>query len=140
MKIQMKILLFVVCLNLAFWLVRTLTLPGASDVQAQLAVDADEYEAHFNATDLAGRWTGPTIITGIPVIGDIFSGLFFVLQNILYLVDGFPQFLDHINYTYINDAGGQIAFIAMSTAFRAVFAILMTVMVIEFISGRYFTT
>lgn len=140
MKVQMAILGFMVCLNLSVWLANTTSLPSSTYMMADMPVNASEYEAHFNATEIADRWTGPTIITGIPIIGDIFSGLYFALQNIIYLIDGFPQFLQWIGYTYTFDAGGQVAWVAIQTVYRAIFAIMVSLAVIEFISGRYFTT
>lgn len=86
MKIQFKILLFIACLNLAFGLVVGLALPGTewvlSDSDSPLAdqANATVYEAHFNATDISSRW-GENIISGIPIIGDIFSGFNFLCMH-----------------------------------------------------------
>lgn len=137
MKTQFQILLFIVCLNLATGMAIALALPGTGYVQASSPSNASEYEEHFNATDLADRWGSDRL--GIPVIGDIFSGFFLLFQNIQYLLDGFPMFLTWISDTYIIDATARTSFAIIANVLRAVYAILMSILVIEFISGRYFT-
>ena len=138
MKTQFKILLFIVCLNLASGLVVALALPGTEYVQGQNPSNTSEYESHFNATETAEQW-GATPYSGIPVIGDIFSGFSFLFTNIRYLIDGFPMFLTWIGDTFIIDASAQIAFAVICNVLRAIFALLMSIFVIEFISGRYAT-
>ena len=139
MRIQFQILLFFVCLNLATGMVIALELPGTEYVQpAKPEMSAEDYEAHFNATETAEGW-GATPILGIPVIGDIFSGFQFLFNNIRYLIDGFPMFLAWVSDTYIIDAGAQTAFGYITNALRAIYAILMSIFVMEFISGRVVT-
>lgn len=138
MKIQMIILMFFVCLNLASGLAIALALPGTEYVQATTPDETTEYESHFNATEIVDKW-GATPFSGIPVIGDIFSGLNFLWNGIQYLIDGFPMFLTWISDTYIIEAQAKTAFAIFANALRAIFAILMTVFAIEFISGRKLT-
>lgn len=146
MKTQWKILLFIVCLNLSIGLLYA-TQDGESVFhvggteyvgQTQAPTNSSEYESHFNATDTVGGWQS-NIIVGIPIIGDIFSGLNFLWTNIKYLVDGFPMLLTFIKDAYITDYPAQLAFDVIANALRALFAIMMTLFAIEFISGRIAT-
>lgn len=137
MKVQWEILLFLFCLNLAFGLAIQLNVPGTLYVRAAYAgyTNATEYEEHFNATAIADNWkSGP--FSGIPMIGDIFAGVFFLWQNIQYLVDGFPAMLNYIDMTFITNADGHAAFFIITNALRAVYALMMVMFIIEFISGR----
>lgn len=138
MRVQFQILAFIVCLNLAVGLSIALGLPGTGYVQATAPSNATEYEEHFNATEIAQGW-GATPYSGIPVIGDIFSGFQFLWRNLQYLIDGFPMLLTWISDTYIIDAGAQTAFNIIANALRAVYALLITIFVIEFITGRVMT-
>ena len=126
-------------MNLAIGLCITLSFPGveyASGVNP--GTSAEEYEQHFNATETAQGWSA-TPFSGIPVIGDIFGGFNFLWQNIGYLIDGFPVLLTYISDSYITDPSGQIAFAIIANVLRAVYALLITLFLIEFISGRIFT-
>jgi len=135
-KAQFKVLIFIACLNLSVGLVIGLGLPGTEYMQpAQPAMSAEDYEEHFNATDIVGGWD-TNIITGIPIIGDIFSGLQFLWRNFQYLIDGFPMFLTWISDTYILDAETQTALNYIIWVLRGIYAIMMGVFVIELISGR----
>jgi len=138
MKIQFQILLFIACLNLATGMIIALALPGTEYVQASNPSNSSEYEEHFNATDIAEDW-GSTPFSGIPVIGDIFSGLQFLFRNFRYLIDGFPMLLTWMSDTYIIDASAKTAFFIITNVMRGIYAILMSIFVIEFISGRYMT-
>lgn len=137
MRLQFQILLFIVCLNLATGMVIALGLPGTDYVQATSPSNVSEYEGHFNATEIAEGWGASDI--GIPVVGDIFSGFQFLFLNIQYLIDGFPLFLTWISDTYIIDATAKTSFAVITNVLRAIYAILMSMLLIEFISGRYFT-
>jgi len=138
MRLQFQILLYIVCLNLTTGMVIALGLPGTEYVQAQNPSNATQYEEHFNATDLAQRWRSQGD-WGIPIVGDIFSAFELLIRNIQYLLDGFPMFLQWISDTYIADANARTSFFIISNVLRAIFAILMSMLLIEFISGRYFT-
>jgi hypothetical protein len=73
------------------------------------------------------------------VIGDIFSGFNFLYQNLGYLIDGFPMVLGWIKDNYITSPDGILAFDLIALALRAVYALLISFFLIEFISGRVFT-
>lgn len=138
MKIQFKILMFMLCLNLSVGLAIQLGVAGTEYFQPTNPSNASEYEEHFNATAIADRWEA-TPFSGIPIVGDIFSGFQFLFQNIQYLLDGFPMFLQWVSDTYLTDATARLNFSYITNTLRAIFAVLMSIMVIEFISGRYLT-
>jgi hypothetical protein len=135
MKTQYELLLGLFVINLSIGIVMGLALPGTAYVAGGSPVNATEYEAHFNSSAIAKGWSG-TPFLGIPIIGDIFSGFAFLYQNIQYLIDGLPKLLDFISTSYITDASGQLAFTVISNAIRAVYALLICIFLIEFISGR----
>lgn len=136
MRVQWEILLFLFCLNLAFGVIIMLNAPGTLYVKAAYeGVTPEEYEAHFNSTAIASSWSG-TPFSGIPMIGDIFAGFNFLWQNIKYLIDGFPAMLNYIDATFITSADGHLAFAIVTNAVRAVYALLTSIFLIEFISGR----
>jgi hypothetical protein len=144
MKVQYEILLFIFILNLVVGLIIVLQFPGTGYVSAAgTGVNASEYEAHFNSTDITGDASNPgwgaTPFSGIPVIGDIFGGWNFLIQDIGYLIDGFPTLLTYIRNTYITDADGLFAFDVIANLLRCVYALLISLFLIEFISGRVFS-
>jgi len=137
-KLQFAILFFLVCLNLSVGLVLTLGLAGTEYVMAEAPNNQSGYSGHFNATEVADRW-GSTPVSGIPVIGDIFSAFSFLFQNLQYLIDGFPQFMNWVGDTYLTDPSARLAFSYIANALRALYAVLMAVFAIEYVGGRYFT-
>lgn len=141
MRVQWELLLGLIIINLAVGIVMGLSLPGTAYVVPSGptgGLNATEYEQHFNSTETVRSWTW-TPFSGIPIIGDIFGGLGFLYQNIQYIIDGLPKFLLWIENSYITDASGRLAFEVIANAIRALYAILITMFVIEFISGRIFT-
>jgi len=138
-KTQFKILLFMVCVNLGIGLVFAFNVAGTEYVGSSTSpTNASQYESHFNATNIAESW-GATPFSGIPVIGDIFAGFQFFFSNIQFLIDGFPMFLTWIGDTFVADATAQAGFSILAMVLRAIEAILISVLLIEFISGRYLT-
>jgi len=138
-KVQWEILLFLFILNLVVGLVVVLNVPGSVYANpASAGVNATEYEGHFNATDVAESWSA-TPFSGIPVIGDIFGGFNFMFTAIGYLIDGFPVLLTWIKDSYITDYAAQVTFDVIANVLRAVYALLTTIFIIEFISGRVFS-
>jgi hypothetical protein len=137
-KTQFTVLLFLACLNLSMGMIIALNVPGTEWVQATNPSNASDYEGHFNATEIAEGW-GSTPFSGIPIVGDIFSGFSFLFRNIRYLIDGFPMLLTWISDSYIIDASAKTAFAIITNVLRAIYAILMSVFFIEYISGRYLT-
>ena len=138
MKIQWEILLFLFCLNLAFGLVLNLSMAGTNYFSPTEPMDPEDAESHFNATDIAGKW-GSTPFSGVPLVGDIFSGFQFFVQNLQFLIDGFPMLLTWMADAYIVDAGAAVAFNFIAWVLRAIYALLISTFFIEFISGRVFT-
>ena len=136
MRVQWQLLMGIFVINLAVGVVMGLALPGTGYVAAGPAVNATEYEEHFNGTAIATGWTS-TPFSGIPIIGDIFSGLGFLWQNIQYIVDGLPMFLNWIKDSYITDTAAKTAFDVITGVIRAIYALLIAIFAIEFISGRY---
>jgi len=132
-------LLFVFILNLVVGLVIVLGFPGTEYVNPSgTGANATEYEQHFNSTQISTGWSA-TPFSGIPMIGDIFAGFNFLIQDIGYLIDGFPTLLTFIRNTYITYPSGQLTFDIIANALRAVYALLISLFLIEFISGRVFT-
>lgn len=128
--------MFLFCANLAVGLVITLGFPGTEYVTPYgTGVNATEYEQHFNSTSITTGWSA-TPFSGIPMIGDIFAGFNFMVQNLGYLIDGVPTLLTHIRNTYITDADGQFAFDTIANVIRCIYALLISMFLIEFISGR----
>ena len=135
MKWQSEIILFVICLNLATGLVVELGLPGTAYVSPSPTSDAEDYESHFNATEIAEGWTFPPTVA-IPIVGDIWSGFSFLTRMITYVIAGFPLFLQYLGDSFITDASAQTAWTAISTVLVALFAVAMATYFIWFISGR----
>jgi hypothetical protein len=138
LKTQWELLLGLFIINLVVGVVIGLSMPGTGYVSTSAPVNASQYEDHFNSTAIAKGW-GSTPFSGIPVIGDIFAGFGFLWQNIQYLVDGLPMFLNWIKTSYIVDPTAQLAFDVIANAIRALYALLIAIFLIEFISGRIIT-
>lgn len=138
MKIQFQIMLFMICLNLATGMAMELGNLGAvplGDVQATNPGNSSDYESHFNATEVAKKWTWTDY--GVPILGDIFSAFDIVFRTIEYVIAGFPLFLMWIGETFIVDATALLAYNIVVGTLSALFYILMFFYAIEFISGRY---
>ncbi|MFA5365386.1 MAG: hypothetical protein WC325_09435 [Candidatus Bathyarchaeia archaeon] len=132
-------MLFLFCLNLAIGVAVSLNIPGTVYVRAAYnGMNVTEYEAHFNSTEIATGWQGSPF-SGIPMIGDIFAGFNFLWQNIAYLVDGFPALLTYIDNSFITTSEGHVAFYVIEGVLRAIYALLISMFLIEFISGRIWT-
>ena len=138
MRVQWELLLGLFIINLSIGVVMGLALPGTAYVAVPSGVNATEYEQHFNSSEIATNWGG-TPFSGIPVIGDIFAGFSFIYQNIQYLIDGLPKLLLWVQECFITDTNGQLAFAVVANALRAIYALLIVMFLIEFISGRIFT-
>ena len=136
MRAAWSLLLGLFVINISIGIVIGLALPGTGYVSSGSGVvNATVYEQHFNASSIASGWGG-TPFSGIPIIGDIFSGLGFLWQNIQYIVDGLPMFLNWVRDSYITDPGAILAFNIIAGALRAIYAFMFAIFVIEFISGR----
>lgn len=143
MRIQFQILLFILCLNIATGIIGGLALPPISSDGSEVGMNpgtlggnATDYESRFNATDLADRWRA-TPFSGIPVVGDLFSGFYMFFTMILPdLLDGFPYLLTWVGDMYFTGTTAETAFTVLAYAFRAIFAMMMGIFVIELITGR----
>jgi len=138
MRLQTTILFYIMCLNLACWLALnpyTQILTTWAVVPWNPSVNATEYETHFNATEIADLWQA-TPFLGIPVVGDIFSGLHFLSTIVIYLFAGFPIFLYWVGDAFIVDSTARLSYNAFVVVLTALFGVLMSFWMIEFISGR----
>lgn len=114
-----------------------LALPGTETVSNGPSINGTQYQEQFNATRIVESW-GATPFSGIPIIGDIFSGFTFMWQYLQYILNGLPMFLQWIAQTYITDVAAYNAFILISYALEAIYAFMIVWFLIEFISGRIF--
>lgn len=135
MKWQSEIILVIICLNLATGLVVELSIPGTDYVSPSPTGNSSDYSSHFNATEIAQGWSFPPTI-GIPVIGDIWSGFSFLVRMITYVFVGFPIFLQTMGDNYITDSSGLAAWNSISMVILALFAVVMALYFVWFISGR----
>lgn len=101
-------------------------------------MDSEDAAGQFNYTDIEQGWSS-TPFNGVPIIGDIFSGFQFFIQNMQFLIDGFPMLLTWIADSYITDASAYSAFTVITWALRALYGLLISTFLIEFISGRVFS-
>lgn len=139
MRTQWELLLGLFIINLSVGVVMGLALPGTAFVHSSGSItNATQYEQQFNASKIE-QWGGNgNPLQGIPVIGDIFGGFIFLTQNIQFLIDGLPSLLTFIEHSYI-DPNAWWAFDVLANALRAIYAFLIVMFLIEFISGRIFT-
>lgn len=139
MKLQFAILVFMACLNLGIGLTVALGLPGTEfltpNMPSNPAMNSTSYEQYFNATEQAEQWRSNPV-SGIPIVGDIYSAFNFFTRNWQWLIDGFPTLLTWISDNLITDPSAKTAFWIIANALRAIYAVLMSVFVIEFIGGR----
>jgi hypothetical protein len=92
----------------------------------------EDYEERLNATDVMADWRGEGA-TNLPIIGDLFSGVTQFWDRFKFLVDGIPSLLDWFgSFLPVSATGFNI----VAWAVRAITAIMVTIFVIEFISGR----
>ena len=140
MKAAWELLLGLFIINLSIGVVMGLALPGTAAVHAGGPIaNATQYESQFNSSKIETWGGNGNPLQGIPVIGDIFGGFLYLTQNIQFLIDGLPQLLNFIKDSYITDPSGQLAFDIIANALRAIYAFLICLFLVEFISGRYFT-
>ena len=97
-----------------------------------------QYPEHFNATEITDSWESEPF-AGIPVVGDIFSAFQFLTRNLSYLFVGFPTFLAMMGDAFITDPLVKTNYQIVVNWLYAIFAIMMTILLIEFIGGRYMT-
>lgn len=142
MRVQFQLLIFIICLNLATGMVMALTLPGTAyttAIEGTPGGNITDYEERFNATEISTEWKPGGVLDYIPLIGDLLSGFYFFVTDILpFMLDGFPMLLTWIANTYIaeRDVASYSAFTVIANVLRAVYAVMLAIFVIEFISGR----
>jgi len=138
MRTLMRILLFVVCLNLIAGMVAELGLAGTQYVSPVPPTDNEEYPSHFNATEVTGQWQA-TPYSGIPTVGDIFSAFQLMWRCFQYLIVGFPLVLSWLGDSFITDAATRSAYNVVVAVLVGFEAVLATLSLLEFISGRQLT-
>jgi len=139
LRLQFKILFFLACFNLATGMVMALALPGTgyfgSGRLSTTGSTHEEYEEQFNATKVTKSWSA-TPFSGIPIVGDVFSGFYLLAVNWQFLIDGFPMLLTWISEAYLTTSEARAAFTIIANVLRALFAILMATFLIYLITGR----
>jgi len=126
------------CVNLATGLVIALEFPGTSYITSSGAgLDSQDAIDRFDPSQIYDWSSNP--FSGIPLIGDIFAAFNYIIDLFPYLFDGLPMLLNFISSSYITSGDGQTAFLIIEYTLRAVYGLLITVFLIEFISGRIFT-
>ena len=136
MKIQYIILLFIVCINLSITIAVGLGFPGTEYMSPfQGGGDVDDYTARFNSTEVAQNWQSKRF-SGIPIIGDVFSGIYFFFENWEFLVSGFSYVIRWIGDSYMTSSVMRSAFDLFANGILAVYAIIMATFMIYLITGR----
>lgn len=136
MKFQFKLLLFLVALNLVTTLVMVLGLPGTDFVSASAtAGNSTEYQERFNSSEIAEDWRA-TGDSGLPVVGDVFSGFYFFFSQWEFLISGFSYLLRWIGDSYLTTANAQTTFALIASVLTAIYHILLAVFMIYLITGR----
>lgn len=138
MRVVMRILIYMVCLNLATGLIIELNGLGVGImgdvVPTPPSQDVEEYQSQFNATEAIGQ-IRPT--SGIlDFFGYIISTLEVMWRCIVWLVAGFPLFLNWLGDSFIIDASARLAYNMIVGVLVALEAILATLGVIQFASDR----
>lgn len=140
MKTQMYFLIAIACMNITIFMVMNARgenneylFPGVNYTRPLNASGTvSNYEERFNASDVVEKWQS-TPFSGIPVIGDIFSGLSLFYNQYRFLIDGVPALTDWFSsFVPVNNT----AFAIFSNAFRVLVAIMVATLLIEFVSGR----
>lgn len=136
MKWQTEIILFIICLNLATGVVTELGIPGTSAVSPSPQADASDYESHFDVEEVAEWKSQP--FSGIPILGDVYFAFSTFSRMVSYIFVGFPVFLYSLGDNFITDPEGLVAFQIIAGAIGALFAVVMCLFLLWFISGREF--
>ena len=138
MKIQTIALLFIVCINLSVTMAVTLGFPGTEYLSPlQGGGTSTDYQEAFNNTEVAEDWQADRQ-TGLPIVGDIFSGVYFFFDNWEFMVSGLSYVFRWIGDSYLTTTAMMTAFDAVANVILAVYAILMAMFMFYLISGRDF--
>jgi hypothetical protein len=144
MKLQMEILIFIACLNIAVTLIFSLAnlgaIPGVTYVyQNNTLITGQNLEQTFNGTNTANTWaSGQTALNPLNLYGNLnlLGMVTAFFGTIRLLIDGFPALLDWMKFTFITDATGQLVFDAFAWTLRGIEGLLVFLFAVEFISGR----
>lgn len=138
MKTQWEILLYVLCFNLAIGIIVGVSVPGTAFFSPTTPLEPETAEGQFDPEEIM-EW-GSTPFSGIPLIGDIFAGFQFFIRNFRFLFDGFPLLLEWMADSFgITGTEAEAPFTVITWTIRVIFYALISVFLIEFISGRVFS-
>jgi len=138
LKTQWQILLYVLCFNLAIGVIVGVAVPGTAFFSPTTPLDTEEAEGQFDPEEVM-EW-GSTPFSGIPLIGDIFAGFQFLISNFRFLIDGFPLLLEWMADSFgITGTTAEAPLLVITWTIRAVFTAMISIFLIEFISGRVFS-
>jgi hypothetical protein len=128
--------MWIIIANLVTGLAFDLGIAGTQYVHGLSPSNSTNYASQFNATKVATTWKSNPL-QSIPLIGDIYSGFQFIVQNLPYLAGGLHLLLVWISDTFIVDPAAKAAFGYFIDLFDAIYTVLLFWFFIEFISGRY---
>jgi len=114
----------------------TLAFPGteyASPLQG--GGNSTDYQQRFNSTDITQDWQAKPF-SGVPILGDIFSGFYFLFNNWEFLISGLSYVFRWIGDSYLTSPTMQTAFTVIANVILAVYAILMVTFMLYMITGR----
>lgn len=137
MKIGFKAVLFLLILNLVSTMVYAIQIPGTTYtgiLYGGSQANATEYAEEFNTTTLLDRWTA-TPFSGIPIFGDIFSGIMLLFNAIRSIIVGFPDLINSIAYSIV-DTTARNAVLTVNYVIYAVFAFITFLWMFQLITGR----
>ncbi len=140
MRIGFQVIFYLMLLNLVSTLVYAINVPGTEYTivtQTGSQANATEIEQKFNATTLLDRW-GATPFSGVPVFGDIFSGIYLVFNAISWVIAGFPLLLQ----TYVDlipDSATRTTLSLINAVVIAVCTFIVFMWLFQLISGRRVT-
>jgi len=134
-KWQTNIIIFVICLNVATGLICELNAPGTEYVNPSNPEEFEDYESHYNATEIAQGWSSNPL-NSVPLLGDIYYGFQTFFRLVSYVFVGFPTFLYSLGDYFITDQAGLDAYHLVAGAVTAMFFVVMALYIVWFISGR----
>lgn len=136
MKVQTLALLFIVCINLCVTMAISLELPATEYMSPlQGGGNSTDYQDQFNSTEVAANWQADRE-SGLPIVGDIFGGVYFFFNNWEFMVSGLSYVFRWIGDSYLTTATMRTAFDTIANVILAIYAILMAMFLIYLISGR----
>jgi len=139
-KTQVKYLFALACVNIAIIIIMstrsstgTYVFPGVNYSRPLNASgSASEYMERYNATETVEAWES-TPFSGIPIIGDIFSGLSLFYNQFRFLAEGFSPLLNWFTSFLPVDT---TVLTVLCGGLVALHWIMVCTLIIEFVSGR----